>query len=72
MDIALVSTLVPLGGIALGWIFKSLSSLKADHSGLSARMESMANDMSHIRQSLDKITDHLLRNAGISASASGD
>ena len=68
MAIALVSTLVPIGALLIGWILRSLSKLQADHAsltgkmeGLTARMDAMSADIAQIKTSLNMITEHLLK-----------
>ena len=63
MAIALVSTLIPIAAVLLGWLAKALlgrlktietdiSDLKGDHKAMSAKLDGMADDIRIIKEHL--------------------
>lgn len=64
MAVALISTLVPLGVIAVGWLFKMQSELKAEmssrHSEWKASMEANTREHDTLAERISEVNQTLL------------
>lgn len=68
MAVALISTLVPLGVIAVGWLFRMQSELKAEmasrHSEWKASMEANSREHDMLAERISEVNQTLGRQIG--------